>query len=92
MALLREWFNLLWFTTDLYVKIWWMLIKETWEDEWGKLYSIEVQVDYYTNSSKEYHFKQEIEKFEKLRLEELSLEVAYNKVVWLEKFTWFSNI
>lgn len=92
MALLKEWFNLLGFNTDLYVKIWWMLIKEIWEDEVWKLYAIEVQVDYYTNSTKQYHFKQEIEKFENLRLEDLSLETAYNKVVWLEKFNWFTNI
>ena len=76
-------------TQNTYVKAGGMLIRETWSDEVGKLYSMEVQVDFYTNETKEYHFSQKMAKFENLRIEELTLENAYAKLIESEEFKDF---
>lgn len=92
MALIKRNDNFYWHTQDTYLKISWMLIKETWEDEVWKLYSLEAQIDYFTNETKAYHFSQVIEKIEWLRYEELSLENVYLKIKQLDKFKDYEDI
>ncbi len=92
MALTKANFNLLGFNTDVYVKIGGILMRETGSDEEGKLYSIEAQVDYFTNDTKQYQFKQETKSFTGLRLQELSLETAYSELANLEEFKTFTSV
>ena len=92
MALTKENFNLLGFNTDVYVKIGGILIRETGGDDDGKLYSIEAQVDYFTNDTKAYQFKQETKAFNGLRLDDLSLETAYTKLSELDEFKTFTSV
>lgn len=92
MALIKRNDNFYGYTQDTYIKISWMLIKETGNDELWKIYSLEVQIDYYTNETKTYHFSQIVEKLEWLRYEELSLDNAYIKIKTLDKFKDFEDI
>lgn len=91
MAITKE-INFFGFPTNDYVKITWALIKEDKKDEeWNKLYSVELQVDRYTNDTKEYHYSQEIYKIEDLYEEELNFAKFYEKLKTNDKFNWYTD-
>jgi len=83
--------NVLWFDTNIYVKIPLIQVIETWKDDDWKLYSLECFVNYYTNNTKEYQFKQENELFKNLRLEDCNIANWYEEMKKLEKFIWFTD-
>lgn len=72
--------SLYWIDIEAYVKIIWMNILEKWEDENGKIYSVCVIVNYYTDDTKANLYKQTTENFE-LRESELTLTNAYEKLL-----------
>lgn len=65
---------------DAYLKVMWMDIFETGEDEKWKLYRICAYTRTYTNESKEHDIKDFSYYFENLRVEDISLEWIYNKL------------
>lgn len=86
MALLKE-ENLYWNIIQAYIKLAWVDIREDWEFENGnKKYIVNTTLDYYTNKTKEYHFKQEVETLKDLKEDELTLPIIYGKIMQLEKF------
>lgn len=67
--------------TTTFLKISWISIKETGEDEKGKLYSLSVDYDVFDSVSKQNKILNETKVFSELRENELSLETAYIKVM-----------
>lgn len=93
MALTKPNFDFYWFETNLYVKIPWIFIKEEWiNNEWEKIYIIEVVTDFYTNENKDYHIKQELEVIKSVTLENCNIEYCYNELKKLDKFKDYLDI
>jgi hypothetical protein len=92
MAIQKRNDNFFGHTQNTYVKISWILVKENWADENGKLYEIEALIDFYTNEDKIYHFSQKTEKFSDLRLNECSIDTAYLKLKQKDEFTDYEDI
>ena len=91
MALQKKEDNFYGHTQDTYMKIGGVLVRETGKDEEGKLYSAELQLDWYTNETKAYHFNQNTETLQNLREEELNLTNYYSKLSVLDRFKDFIN-
>ena len=92
MAIIKKQTNFYWFDTDIYVKIGGILIKELGKnEEWIKLYSVESQVDFYTNETKQYHFSQITKKVDWLKIEDCNFETAYSKLKLEKEFEWFED-
>ena len=79
------------FTTPAYVKIGGTTVSEQGEDESGKLYTAEVKVDWYTNATKEFHFKQETKRFSNLREYDLMLANLYTLLHAEPEFAEFAD-
>ena len=92
MAIIKRNDNFYWHTQDTYVKIPWILIKETWADETWKLYEIEALIEFYTSQDKTYHFSQKTEKFNWLRLNECNIDTAYLKLKEKDEFKHYEDL
>ena len=92
MALLKE-ENLYWNTIQAYIKLAWVDIRENGEfEDWTKRYYVSAILEYYTNETKQYQYKQESEGLYYLKEDELTLPIIYGKIMQLEKFNWVSFI
>ena len=86
MALLQTG-EVLWFSTEIYMKITGIYITETWIDDIWKLYQVTADLNFYTNSTKEYSYKQNSYSFYDIRNNELTIQNVYIKLKTLEEFT-----
>ena len=79
---------LYWMQIQAYVKISWVDIRENWEFEnWNKKYIVKAILNYYTDNTKNHHYKQELEVLEDLQETELILPIIYSKIMNLTKFS-----
>ena len=77
------------FTIPAYVKIGGVQTIEEGDDEEGKIYTANLQVDWYTDNTKEYHYSQSAISLSGLREYQLQLSVLYDKLALLPEFEGF---
>lgn len=65
------------FTTDIYAKITGVDVRESGQDDGGKLYTVNIIVNYYTDSTKQYDYRQDIESFNDIRVTQLTVASLY---------------
>lgn len=92
MALQKNWYNLFWFTTDLYVKIPWIEYIESWVDKDWKLYDCKFLIDIFTNETKQYKVEQKHWNVKNLRIEQCNLEYLYSELKKQEDFKTFLDV
>jgi len=73
---------------NAYHKITSVNVTETWEDETWKLYTTSVQVNSYTDETKEYDLEQRSYYFKKLREQDNVLSTLYWKLKLEKDFEW----
>lgn len=76
---------------DIYVKISAINLEDGTPDEEGKWYIPAVKVDSYTNSTKKYHFNQDVKRLPPIRASEISYEDAYIALSLLPEYEGFTN-
>jgi hypothetical protein len=79
--------KVLWFDADIYVKISGVTITESGANEQGKLYKVDVLVNYYTNSTKEYSYKQEVKYFNDVQTTSFTIAGIYELLKTTEEFS-----
>ena len=85
----------LWFDINEYAKITSYKTEETWIDNDWKYYTVNVEVKYYTDNTKQYEIRDwKINHYslQWLRQNELTLEWIYIKLNWITEFEWYTEI
>jgi hypothetical protein len=77
MALTKQG-EILGFTTDIYAKITGVDVRESGSNDDGKLYTVSVVINYYTDETKQYDYRQEVESFKDIPVSELTVAGLYD--------------
>lgn len=91
MALLKTG-EVLGFPTDMYIKIAGVNIVETGANESGKLYTVSLLVNFYTNATKEYSFKQASYNFNGYQSQTFTVAEMYTLLKTNEDFAGVQDV